>query len=136
MTAMPVKLDENLGRTHVEFLRQVGYASERVHDEGLSGEDDPIVWQRVNTEGRFFITLDVGFSDVRRFPPGSHPGILLLRPHRRSRKAVLLVLSRVIREHPLEALKGCLAVADESQTRVRRPPVAGAAPDEGEAHER
>jgi hypothetical protein len=34
---------------------------------------------------------------------------------------VLDVLSRVIREHPLETLVGCLVVADEGQTRIRRP---------------
>ncbi len=37
MSGLPVKLDENLGRTHVEHLRQAGYAADRVHDEGLSG---------------------------------------------------------------------------------------------------
>lgn len=133
MTTTAVKLDENLGLTHVEFLRQAGYSADRVHEEGLSGEDDAIIWQRTCAEGRFFVTLDLGFSDIRRFPPGSHPGILLLRPHRRSRQSVLHVLSRVVREHPLDALKGSLAVADETHTRIRRPPPQEAAPVESEA---
>ncbi len=93
---MLVKLDENLSNTHAQFLRDAGYQCDRVTDQGLSGADDEIVWQRVCTEGRFFITLDLDFSDVRRFPPGTHPGILLLRPSRRSRQAVLNLLSRVL----------------------------------------
>ncbi len=121
MTGMPVKLDENLGRRHVEFLRQAGYNADRVHEEGLSGENDDLLWQRMCTEGRFFITLDLDFSDVRRFQPGTHPGILLLRPRSRSRQAVLEVLARVVREHALDTLQGCLVVADETQTRIRRP---------------
>lgn len=66
------------------------------------------------------MTLDLDFSDVRRFPPGTHPGILLLRPRSRSRQAVLEVLTRVIKEQPLETLQGCLVVADEILTRIRR----------------
>lgn len=35
--SVAVKLDENLGRTHVEILRTAGYEVDRVHDQGLSG---------------------------------------------------------------------------------------------------
>lgn len=65
---MLVKLDENLSITHVEFLRDEGYDCDRVTDEGLSGEDDEVVWQQACAEGRFFVPLDLDFSDVRRFP--------------------------------------------------------------------
>jgi predicted nuclease of predicted toxin-antitoxin system len=89
----------------------------------LSGEDDEVVWQQACAEGRFFITLDLDFSDVRRFPPGTHPGILLLRSRRGSRQAVLDVLAWVVREYPLTTLAGYLVVADEAQTRIRRPAI-------------
>jgi predicted nuclease of predicted toxin-antitoxin system len=117
-----VKLDENLGQTHSRFLQRLGYDADRVHDQGISGASDEIVWERVVAERRFFITLDLDFSDVRRFQPGTHPGILLIRARTRSRSAVLEVLRRSIEEHPLETLVGCLAIADERLTRVRRPP--------------
>jgi predicted nuclease of predicted toxin-antitoxin system len=122
MSALLVKLDENLSQAHVDFLNGAGYSAERVTDEGLSGADDPVVWQRAVSEGRFFITLDLDFADVRRFPPGSHPGVLLLRPRSRSRNAVLEILERVVQEQPLNTLMGCFVVADMNQTRIRRPP--------------
>jgi predicted nuclease of predicted toxin-antitoxin system len=118
---MLVKLDENLSNSHVIFLQEVGYECDRVTDEGLSGEDDQVIWQQVCQEGRFLITLDLDFSDIRLFPPGSHPGILLLRPQKLSRQSVLELLAKIISEHPLETLKGCLVVADEQKTRIRRP---------------
>ncbi|MEQ8958070.1 MAG: DUF5615 family PIN-like protein [Coleofasciculus sp. C2-GNP5-27] len=120
---MLVKLDENLSITHAEFLRNKGYDCDRVTDEGLSGEDDEVVWQQACTDGRFFITLDLDFSDIRRFPPGTHPGILLLRSRGGSRQVVLDVLARVVQDYPLTTLAGCLVVADETQTRIRRPSV-------------
>ena len=72
MSDFRVKLDENLSQSHVDLLNAVGYCAEHVTDEGLSGADDPVVWQHAVAEGRFFITLDLDFADVRRFPPG-HP---------------------------------------------------------------
>ena len=119
---MLLKLDENLGRSHVQLLRNAGYEADRVHDQGLSGWPDSAVWKRVCDEGRIFITLDLDFADVRRYTPGSHPGILLLRVRNRSRAAVLQVLQRVLNERRLDSLLGCLAVADEVHTRIRRPP--------------
>lgn len=111
-----------MSNTHAEFLRQMGHECDRVTDESLSGETDEIVWQQACQEHRFFITLDLDFSDVRRFPPGTHPGILLLRPRSRSRQAVLDLLTRILNDYPLESLQGCLVVTDEAQTRIRRPP--------------
>lgn len=118
---MLLKLDENLGRSHAEFLRSAGHEADRVHDEGISGASDVTLWKRVCAEGRLLITLDLDFADIRRYPPGSHPGILLLRPRSRSRPAVLRVPRRVFGERQLESLSGCLAVADETQSRIRRP---------------
>ncbi len=118
---MRIKLDENLGRTHAALLAEQGHQVERTYEEGLSGEADQVVWEMVCAEDRFFITLDTDFSDVRRFPPGTHPGILLLRPRSRGRNAVLNLLRRVVEEHSIETLRGCLAVARETHTRIRRP---------------
>jgi predicted nuclease of predicted toxin-antitoxin system len=68
---MLVKLDENLGRSHVALLRASGYEADRVHDQGLSGEKDATVWERVGAEQRFFITIDLDFADVRQYLSGS-----------------------------------------------------------------
>jgi predicted nuclease of predicted toxin-antitoxin system len=116
-----IKLDENLGRPHIALLKRHGYEADRVFDQGLSGIEDANLWLRVRRDGQFLITLDLGFSDVRRYVPGTHPGILLLRPRRKGRNAVSNVMRRVLMERRLETLAGCLAVADESRTRVRRP---------------
>ena len=118
---MRIKLDENLGRPHVELLRRHGYEADRLFDEGLSGIDDTELWSHVKRERRFLITLDLGFSDVRRHAPGTHPGILLVRARRKGRGSVLGILKRVLSERRLESLEGCLAVADDTKTRARRP---------------
>lgn len=114
-------MDENLGQRHVELFRKGGYEADSVHDEGLSGAADSALWKRVCEEDRLLVTLDADFSDVRRFPLGSHPGILLMRSKSNSSRLVLAILARVLREQGLESIRGCLAVADEMHTRIRRP---------------
>ena len=121
MSAVRVKVDENFAQSHVSLLEDAGHDAESVFDEGLSGLQDAALWARVTEEDRLFITLDLDFSDIRRFPPGTHPGILLLRPRNASREAVRTVLRRVLRTYALEELKGCLVVASDRHTRVRRP---------------
>jgi predicted nuclease of predicted toxin-antitoxin system len=118
---MKVKLDENLGQLHAKLVRDAGHVAQRATEQGLSGAEDPTIWQHVCDEGYFFVTLDLDFSDVRRFVPGAHPGILLIRARTKGRGAVARVLQRVLREHTLQSLVGCLAVADERKTRIRRP---------------
>ena len=122
MNRFRVKLDENLSASHQQLLISSGYDADRVTDEGLSGADDSVVWARVVTEQRFFITLDLDFADVRRFGPGTHPGILLIRPKTRGAKAVLEILTRVLSEYPLTTLAGSFVVANPDHTRIRRPP--------------
>jgi predicted nuclease of predicted toxin-antitoxin system len=121
MTPFLVKLDEHLGTATLQLLRESSYDVDTVLGERLSGSTDELLWSRVVADGRLLITLDLDFSDVRRFRPGTHPGILLIRARSTSSSAVLRVLRRVLAERSLEDLRGCLAVADERSTRVRWP---------------
>jgi predicted nuclease of predicted toxin-antitoxin system len=120
-----VKLDENLSLAHVKLLREAGYDADRVDEQGLSGAADERIWERVCVDDRLFVTLDLDFSDIRKYQPGTHPGILLIRARSRSASAVTDVLARVVAERSLEDLSGCLAVANWSFTRIRRAPSPG-----------
>lgn len=74
-------------------------------------------------DNRFFITLDLDYSDIRRYTPGTHPGILLIRARNRSVGPVTDILVRVAAERSLDDLRGCLVIANPSFTRIRRPPL-------------
>jgi predicted nuclease of predicted toxin-antitoxin system len=118
---MNVKLDENLPAQLAAKLRGLGHDVETVHDERLSGAGDMEIWRAALTESRFLITQDLDFSDSRRFAPGSHPGILLIRlrsPNRRS------LIRRTLEHFQTEAVSdwsGCFVVATERKIRVVRP---------------
>jgi len=119
---LKVKLDEDLAPAAGEPLRAAGHAVLGVADQGWSGLKAPELWQRVSAQGVLLVTADKGFADIRRFPPGTHPGILLLRPERDSILQYQALLERVARTRALESLVGTVTVATERGIRVRRPP--------------
>ena len=75
---MNLKVDENIGRSAIEFLRERGHDVMGVHDQGLSGKADTVVFQKCSDERRTLITLDRDFGQVPRFPPEQSAGVVVL----------------------------------------------------------
>lgn len=84
---MKFKLDENLPELVRESLSELGRDAHTVAEEGLSGAQDEAVLQACIAEDRILITLDLDFSDIRSYPPGSYPGGWVLRPAKQTFKA-------------------------------------------------
>ena len=118
---MDVKVDEDLPQAVVTLLNAYGYAAQGVYEQGMSGWPDERLFTAVQAEHRFLITADKGFGDLRRYPPGHHAGILVLRPARPSIAAFVELLESVLRQHRLEAFQGCLVIVTPRGIRVRRP---------------
>ena len=81
---MVFKLDEDLLPLVGEPLTSAGHDVRTVVGQGWSGLPDHEVWPRASAEGAIFVTADKGFSDLRQYPPGTHPGLVVLRPARES----------------------------------------------------
>ncbi len=117
---MRLKVDEDLPVVAVRLLMQAGYDAISVLDQGMGGWKDPALWQAVQAEERFLITADKGFGDVRVYPPGTHAGVLLLRPDEDGIRPVLQLLDQVLASYRLESLSGLLVVATPRGVRIRR----------------
>ncbi len=118
---MRIKVDEDLPRRVVHLLAEYGYDVRSVYDQGMSGWKDSDLFVAVQKEGRFLITGDKGFGDIRAYPPGQHAGILVLRPAKPSIPAFVELLQRVLQEYDLETFHGCLVVVTPNRLRVRKP---------------
>jgi predicted nuclease of predicted toxin-antitoxin system len=113
------KLDENVHSAVVDVLRHAGHDAATVPDEGMRGAVDPFLDDVCRREGRALITLDLGFGDVRAYPPADRPGIIVLRLKHQSRTAVLAAIERVLPLLGHEPLLNRLWVVDELTIRVR-----------------
>lgn len=101
-------------------LREAGFLTATVVQQGWSGLKDDDLWERVVAEGFYFITADKGFADIRIRPPGQHPGILLLRPERESIVHYRNLLASILSSHDLNALSETVTVASYQGVRTRR----------------
>jgi predicted nuclease of predicted toxin-antitoxin system len=117
---MHIKVDEDLPKAAVQMLRRQGHEALSVIEQGMGGTKDPPLCRAIQAEHRFLVTADKGFGDIRSYPPGTHQGILLLRPDQAGIRPVLDLLERVLAAYDLETLAGTIVVATPRGVRIRR----------------
>lgn len=122
---MRLKLDENLSRHLAPLLSSLGHDVRTAEEEGLLSGPDTAVAAAAKSEGRLLLTLDLEFGDLRKYPPGAHPGVILFRPRSYGPLTVNRFVEEFIRTSDVELLAGCVAVIDPGRVRVRRPDTAG-----------
>ncbi len=117
---MKIKLDENLSSRLAAPLKELGHDVHTVYDERLTGRLDSEIWEMAQKESRFLITQDMDFSDLRKFAPGSHYGILLIRLHSPNRQSLASRVIELFQTENVKAWAGCFVVATELKIRVQR----------------
>jgi len=119
---MKLKLDENLPASLVVVLRGLGHDVDTVPEEGLAGCHDDGVWAGCQHAGRFLVTQDLDFSDIRRFTPGDHCGLLVVRLGTPGARALCRLIETLFREEDVASWQSCVVVATARKLRIRRPP--------------
>lgn len=114
-----LKLDENMPRRAQSALRDLGIDVETAHSEHLAGAVDPVLLAACIVENRVLVTLDLDFADMRDYPPGSHPGIWVLRPRQQTFNAIVSLVQSGVRLAATERTAGQLWIVDERQVRIR-----------------
>ena len=115
-----IKVDEDLPRAAVRLLREHDYNAVSVVDQQMGGWKDPPLWKIVQEENRFLVTADKGFADIRKYPPGTHAGLLLLRPDEDGIRPILDLLAKVLASYKLADLSRSVTVVTPRGTRIRR----------------
>jgi predicted nuclease of predicted toxin-antitoxin system len=117
---LKIKLDENLSRHLTGDLVALGHDIRTVAEEGLLSQPDEVVAKAASQEGRMLFTLDLGLADVRKYAPGSHPGVVLFRPLHYGPLAVNQFVVTFVRDHDLANFMGCIVIVEPTRLRIRR----------------
>ena len=117
---MHIKVDEDIPAVAAAWLRERGHEASTVVEQGMGGWKDPQLWNVVQADGHFLLTGDKGFGEFRSFPPGSHHGVLLLRPDQDGIRPLLQLPQMVLDLGGPTQLAGAVAVATPRGLRVRR----------------
>jgi predicted nuclease of predicted toxin-antitoxin system len=118
---MKIKLDENLPNELFDLLVSRQHDVHTVPSEQLAGKDDQTIFDAAMAEERLLLTQDLDFSDVRKFKPGTHAGIVLIRLRHPSRSRLIERFEQVLRDESIESWAGCFVVVTDRKLRVRRP---------------
>jgi len=118
---MKIKLDENLPLELMGLLSSHGHDVDTVPGEKLAGRDDSTIFSAAVSDERLLMTLDLDFSDVRKFRPGTHPGLVLIRLKHPSRRNIIQRMHQVLLSESLDDWKSCFVVVGENKLRIRRP---------------
>ncbi|MGO9200479.1 MAG: DUF5615 family PIN-like protein [Limisphaerales bacterium] len=118
---MKIKLDENLPEALVRELAVLGHEVDTVRLEGIAGKPDPDVWQAAQNAGRFLITQDLDFSDIRKFAPGTHHGLLLVRLRVPGRLALAARITEAFRGEDVGSWCRGFVVLTDRKLRLQRP---------------
>jgi len=116
---MRFKVDENLPVEITQLLQHGGHDATTVYEQHLQGINDPELIKRCDGENRILITGDTDFSDIRRYPPQAHEGIMVLRLSSQSKTHVISVFGSIIRIIDSEPIKNRLWIVEESVIRIR-----------------
>lgn len=85
----------------------------------ISGIKDEKLWELVKFEKRIFITLDLDFSDIRKYKITDTSGIILLRPKMKDPKGIVQLINKLLRNYKLKNLLGKLVAVDKTKIRIR-----------------
>ncbi len=116
---MRFKTDENLPEELAQSLRDAGWDGLSVYEQDLGGNVDARIATICASETRILSTLDVGFGNIKAYPPSAYPGIIVLRLKRQDKPIVLEVARRLIAALRLRSITNELWIVDEERIRVR-----------------
>jgi predicted nuclease of predicted toxin-antitoxin system len=117
-------VDESLPRAVTRALSEAGHDTLDVRDIGLRGATDSVIAAHALAEGRVLVAGDTDFANALRFPPATHPGIVVLRlpnafaPEERA-KRLLSALDPSI----LSTLAGSIVIVEVARVRVLSVPI-------------
>jgi len=118
---MKLKLDENLPESLLPALSNLGHDVDNIRSENLIGREDSDVWQAAQNAGRLFITQDLDFSDIRRFAPGTHHGLILIRLRFPGRKALLEQVQKIFTTEQVTKWDRSFVLVTDLKIRVHSP---------------
>ena len=97
----------------------LGHDADTVVEEGLNGAEDPVVLDAALAAGRVLFTLDKGIADLRRYPSTQHAGVVLFRPDKYGRGAVMAFVRERLQDILVLDLANRLTVVGVSRIRLR-----------------
>ena len=116
---MRFKLDENLPLQLKGLFAESGHDAVTVLDEAMGGATDTDVASVCLAEERILVPQDKDFADIRTYPPGQYPGIVVIRLASQTRDDLLRIGTNLIETLSNSSPQGQLWIGEGSRLKIR-----------------
>jgi predicted nuclease of predicted toxin-antitoxin system len=116
---MKFKVDQNLPIEFATILQQAGHDALTVFQQQLGGVPDPQIVAVCQQEDRILMTADLDLSNIRQYPPGKHPGFIVLRLKQQTKPRQIALLQKTIPLFATIPLLNRLWIVEEGRVRIR-----------------
>lgn len=115
-------MDENLGRSHADFLRRTGHDVMTVPEQNMCAASDRNLLSVSSRESRCLVTLDLDFANPLVFPPSEHAGVVVLRlPSKSAPSDLHMLLQTLTAGLAQNSVVGKLWIIEPGRIRVYNP---------------
>jgi predicted nuclease of predicted toxin-antitoxin system len=115
--------DMGISMSTVASLREAGYDSVHLRDEGLLKMDDAEILDKARSEGRIVLAFDLDFGDLLAASRDVLPSVIIFRLRDQTPLAVRPRLLQILTECEADLNDGAIIVVEEARYRVRRLPI-------------
>lgn len=114
-------IDEDLPRSLVNLFQQYGHEAFHVRDVGLRAAPDEEIAAYAQRNNLCLISGDLGFADVRNYPPDAYSGIVVLRlPSAVSAAQIHQLIRSWLESEWIDQCEGNLTILEPTRVRIRR----------------
>ena len=115
--------DMGVSASTIASMREAGYDSVHLRDEGLLKMDDADILNKARSESRIVITFDLDFGDLLAASGEVLPSVIIFRLRNQTPSAVRPRLFEVLSECEKHLNSGAVIIIEEVRYRVRRLPM-------------
>ena len=114
-------IDEDCPLSLENLLNSKGYDTIHVKTSGLSGTKDPELFMFAQKGQRIIISRDLGWANIKNYPPNSHCGLIILRfPFEAVAMEIRQVVEQFIDCVDISEIVGAIVIVDKNKFRIRK----------------
>ena len=113
-------LDANISDVAAARLGTQDFAVHDIREIAPPGIADPDILEEARKLNAVIVTRDFDFSDIREYPPGRCPGVIVLSVRNLPRNAIIDVLRSLLAAIPFDDLHGATSIVEAGRCRIRR----------------
>lgn len=113
-------IDEDLPHALTTVFASAGYEALHIRDVGLRGAPDEQIAAYAQAHHLCLVSADLGFADIRLYPPAQYAGIIVLRVPTSATKAVLAeLIQEWLASGHAEKARGNLTIVEPGRVRIK-----------------